>query len=660
MKKASEVFKKIRFAKYDPIHDKGHKGGSTDDEEHGAIGEKEYEQQVAHVKKRAMQEETNFLDESKKKKEDEKLPSMETSFGSHSKKDEKLPSMETSFGSHSKEDDKLPSMKTSFGSHSKKLKEDLEFFTEAKEPKTVKDQIGKDNHELHKTDKLKVHEDLIGYTAGSSSLNDFLHKHYNGKNTKNSQPLKNIKRVKGMDSVLDNASLSKDTHVFTGLPQGPHELFKRHGIEKGENLKVHLPAYTSTSTEYSRAKKFASDGYDRSNKFGDHMPVDHSVHEPLNELNEKQLKKIKSNSIDQKHVLKIHLPKGTKAGSVKHFSQYSHENEILLHRGHNLEIHHRPTVDPDGTHIWHARIIGHSPSSIEKDTNKLKEEVMSEEKKLSSACWRGYEAIGMKMKNGKRVPNCVPVKEDIQEQIQLLDEMPGANMDTRAVHSHLKKRGWKLTRTSGGHDVFTHPDAEHHIAVPRHRQLKAPLVKGILKQAAVSEEVEQLDEISDKTLQSYRQQAHTQIQHYKYASGKDKPEAAKVLAKREPGMATATRKVMDKQKQRIAAQPKVEPQKAQPYKPLGGRDELSGRSYNESYEPSRMLNIAKSAARRNAGIKEQADEGDYDTPAKKTLSRTAGMVKDLATKAKDKKVSKGGNEKFQPDPEISTQIMRQD
>ena len=30
---------------------------------------------------------------------------------------------------------------------------------------------------------------------------------------------------------------------------------------------------------------------------------------------------------------------------------------------------------------------------------------------LKDACWTGYTAVGMKMKNGKKVPNCVPVKE---------------------------------------------------------------------------------------------------------------------------------------------------------------------------------------------------------------------------------------------------------
>jgi hypothetical protein len=53
MKKVSDVFKSIRYAKLDPNHDKGPKG-STDDEEHYTISSKEYGQQLDHAKKRAM------------------------------------------------------------------------------------------------------------------------------------------------------------------------------------------------------------------------------------------------------------------------------------------------------------------------------------------------------------------------------------------------------------------------------------------------------------------------------------------------------------------------------------------------------------------------------------------------------------------------------
>jgi predicted RNA binding protein YcfA (HicA-like mRNA interferase family) len=83
----------------------------------------------------------------------------------------------------------------------------------------------------------------------------------------------------------------------------------------------------------------------------------------------------------------------------------------------------------------------------------------------------------------------------IKEEVEQIEEMPGANMDTRAVHQHLKKQGWKLSRTTGSHDVYTHPEAKHHIPIPRHRQLKAPLVKSILSQSKMREEVEQIDEL---------------------------------------------------------------------------------------------------------------------------------------------------------------------
>jgi hypothetical protein len=34
-------------------------------------------------------------------------------------------------------------------------------------------------------------------------------------------------------------------------------------------------------------------------------------------------------------------------------------------------------------------------------------------KELSDACWKGYKQVGMKDKNGKQVPNCVPEAYDI-------------------------------------------------------------------------------------------------------------------------------------------------------------------------------------------------------------------------------------------------------
>lgn len=39
-------------------------------------------------------------------------------------------------------------------------------------------------------------------------------------------------------------------------------------------------------------------------------------------------------------------------------------------------------------------------------------QTMNEEKNMKNPCWKGYRAYGMKKKNGKEVPNCVPANED--------------------------------------------------------------------------------------------------------------------------------------------------------------------------------------------------------------------------------------------------------
>jgi hypothetical protein len=49
-----------------------------------------------------------------------------------------------------------------------------------------------------------------------------------------------------------------------------------------------------------------------------------------------------------------------------------------------------------------------------RDAENAKKPVTRMGEALNDACWKGYEAIGMKMKNGRKVPNCVP-KEGVSE-----------------------------------------------------------------------------------------------------------------------------------------------------------------------------------------------------------------------------------------------------
>ena len=48
----------------------------------------------------------------------------------------------------------------------------------------------------------------------------------------------------------------------------------------------------------------------------------------------------------------------------------------------------------------------------------LREEVLKLQEKDNNPCWGGYEMIGMKKKDGKEVPNCVPIEEEILQEAE--------------------------------------------------------------------------------------------------------------------------------------------------------------------------------------------------------------------------------------------------
>ena len=138
---------------------------------------------------------------------------------------------------------------------------------------------------------------------------------------------------------------------------------------------------------------------------------------------------------------------------------------------------------------------------------------------LKGVCWKGYEAIGTKKKNGKEVPNCVPVKES----------------DAAWTASQEKKKEDKLTS--------------------KDKDTLGKLHDLMAKQKKPVNE-EQLDELSNDKLDSYLGKAHQSNQDTKYdlahsqgSKGTDAERAAMKakIQKRTKGMTTAIGKMMQKQ-----------------------------------------------------------------------------------------------------------------
>ena len=53
-----------------------------------------------------------------------------------------------------------------------------------------------------------------------------------------------------------------------------------------------------------------------------------------------------------------------------------------------------------------------------KTFSKFINEVKKPTGNLKDACWTGYTSVGMKMKGGRKVPNCVPEEVEIDEETQ--------------------------------------------------------------------------------------------------------------------------------------------------------------------------------------------------------------------------------------------------
>jgi len=94
------------------------------------------------------------------------------------------------------------------------------------------------------------------------------------------------------------------------------------------------------------------------------------------------------------------------------------DGEDVVHKAtEEVEIQEEPKLNQKELDKFHTSLdkLVHKTfgsSSVEKKKEEpKKEEVKEPTGDLKDACWTGYVAVGTKMKNGKRVPNCVPKSE---------------------------------------------------------------------------------------------------------------------------------------------------------------------------------------------------------------------------------------------------------
>jgi phosphopantetheine adenylyltransferase len=117
---------------------------------------------------------------------------------------------------------------------------------------------------------------------------------------------------------------------------------------------------------------------------------------------------------EQKDDLITPTPKTSNYNIASDVLRYSDYMKLKKMNGGELPSKETPTDLPHTT-------PGHALHSSD-DPNMRRRKVKYATEDLDKACWKGYEAIGTKKKNGKTVPNCVPKEEtEIEEDVASAD-----------------------------------------------------------------------------------------------------------------------------------------------------------------------------------------------------------------------------------------------
>ena len=304
----------------------------------------------------------------------------------------------------------------------------------------------------------------------------------------------------------------------------------------------------------------------------------------------------------------------------------------------------------------------------------VKEEVEKSTGDLKDACWTGYTAVGMKMKNGKKVPNCVPVKEAKE----VGDDPTGSSAQETLV-----KKGGKTTVAKPIAEASSvavrmqraldRIKAKREASEQRGREVLQPK-----KPEPVKEDVEQLDELSPNALGDYMKAGHK-----KYDSIRNNTDSASMAKKSK--LETGIKKAAAK---RYPAKPST----PEPKKDPNSRGYEQGRYMGDSVEQDESLIEAKMGdtgwqktksktdtvtdksgavhtaqskvrdlarrAMKTAGAK-QANSVGTKSMKESTLveSRKTEIIKDAADSAKKKK---SAPDKFEANPTLDSQIQKVD
>lgn len=218
----------------------------------------------------------------------------------------------------------------------------------------------------HAINKLDIDPSDLRYDLYKKSIRDYtstltsldiatlLHTMYRNNNFKAPQYQK--KQIQMLDDIMYNHPLKTNLTLYHGLKENPLRVWIKYKVPFNKSVIVHMPAFTSTSTDIKKAIGFSK--YDNF-LYGKAAKDEYSK---INKYN------------DKRSVLKMSVPAGTPGLSIKKYSIYPNEDEILLGRGINLQISPNPKISGNYPLIWNCKVLNATPKEHFNENVELDEE----------------------------------------------------------------------------------------------------------------------------------------------------------------------------------------------------------------------------------------------------------------------------------------------
>jgi hypothetical protein len=657
MKKVSDVFKSIRFAKGET---RGKKHSSTDDEEHGTVGEMEFDQQLAHAKKRAMQE---AKDPGEYDQEGDMAMTQLRSIIYHAQE----------LHDQLDKNDNLPEwVQSKITLAQDYMQTACDYMYSQKNEEVVQEKRGLWDNIHAKRERIKNGSGERMRKPGSEGA-------------PSAEDLKNS-RVK--EEVELQEEKQQHTHVTTqDLDFSGHGA--THIVKKGSHMRY---------VEGSRQMFVHLKGGKPVRKTHPFLVIPHEFLKRVNE----EVEHIEEGRQSQRHPLEGHEYHKKTDAELVHIAKDAHKAAEAM-KSHNTTAENKyrdqandsATVryyrQKNGMADWYKKKYGHIKES---DASWAAAMEKQRENRLTTGDKKKLDQVRDMLAKEKK-----PVKKEVMESVKVGDKV-SFNHPMTAIPGKTMKKVGTIKKIEG--------DTVHLKSSTKYGTISyQKKVSELTKEEVVKEEVK--DEYARK-VDKYLKKKHGKDDSQKklpmgagFAAARRKARLAS-NGRMDEALSPAIRMQMALQKARedrerserngeaalagkFSSGPAKQPTKNHtlvspkneeviveddvinkvpklPFdeptkKAIGKVKDKSGAVHTPM---SRTRDIARTAARKQAGIKEAADVNDpldkIDTSAKRSLSRTAGMVKDLATKAKAK--SKDKKDTFEAEPELSSQIMKQE